>query len=183
MLAQTNWEPCTNQNRPMPTPQEIRPYQGFIDHDCSLIIPQQGLISVGEWLPGYPYILMKMCCIVANKNGATTSCCGFVEVLGSIILVCWLGLLIFFKSFHNHQTQQETRGTSEVWVFQFDRGSKFVRFKSWSPIQEETFWSTIRARRERRQSEGDQNVFKEFAVCPSDVFFFLNCKIHITLKW
>lgn len=54
LLAQTNWEPCTNQDRPMPPPQETRPYQGFINHDCSLIIPQQGPISVGEWLGGYP---------------------------------------------------------------------------------------------------------------------------------
>jgi len=36
--------------------------------------------------------------------------------------------------------------------------------------EEETFWSTIRARRERRQSEGDQNVFKEFAASTAHRF-------------
>ena len=53
-----------------------------------------------------------------------------------LLRLCWgsrfyyfgvLGLLIFFLSFHNHQTQQETRGTSEVWVFPLCRPTVRLR--------------------------------------------------------
>ena len=49
-------------------------------------------------------------------------------------------------------------------------------------LQEEEFWSNVRARRERRESEGDKDVFRDFVVSELNLNLMMCVGFH-WLSW